>query len=84
MHFLSRRLPALTAAFTLLGCTSTGSTSGSAPLPRESASASFCDTPPLDSTAFHRVNRGGYSVGVPRGFTLTPGGITGSGFSPRS
>jgi hypothetical protein len=31
--------------------------------------------PPLDTTAFNRFERGGFTVGVPRGYTMVPGGV---------
>jgi len=65
------------ATATLGGCASGGgSASGSAPAPKEAASASLCDTPPLDSTAFRRVERGGYTVGIPKAYSIAPGGGT--------
>lgn len=66
------RLPAVVvAASALWGCASAGGGGGGTSAPKEAASASLCDVPPLDSTAFHRVERGGYSVGVPKGYVLS-------------
>jgi hypothetical protein len=67
---LSRRAVAIAAApLLLLGCASAG--------PRtdvgedgEPPGASLCDAPAVDSTAYRRVERGAYSVGVPRGYVI--------------
>ena len=58
----------LLAAASLAACASAAPRDPAAHA-QEVAAASLCMPPAIDSTAFRRMNRGGYTVGVPRSYS---------------